>query len=212
MKVGVLGSGEVGQTIADGFLQRGHHVAIGSRTPEKLDDYVKRQRNMLLAGDFARVAKFGEILVLATKFRGTKSAIDLAGVENFDGKIVIDVTNPLKGGEGKSPELSIGFTDSAGETVQRWLPTARVVKAFNAVGSALMIDPEFVDGPPSMFIAGNDDEAKKTVSGIAESFGWDPVDCGPIERSRLLEQLAILWIQRGIATGKWHHAFKLLQR
>ena len=204
MKVGVLGSGEVGQTIADGFLQRGHHVAIGSRTPEKLDDYVKRQRNMLLAGALAATNGSSE--------SGTKSAIDLAGVENFDGKIVIDVTNPLKGGEGKSPELSIGFTDSAGETVQRWLPTARVVKAFNAVGSALMIDPEFVDGPPSMFIAGNDDEAKKTVSGIAESFGWDPVDCGPIERSRLLEPLAILWIQRGIATGKWHHAFKLLQR
>ncbi|MGR4065677.1 MAG: NADPH-dependent F420 reductase [Vulcanimicrobiaceae bacterium] len=212
MKVGILGSGEVGQTLADGFLQRGHHVAIGSRTPEKLDDYVKRQRNMLLAGDFARVAKFGEILVIATKFRGTKSAIDLAGPENFAGKIVIDVTNPIKGSEGKAPDLLVGFTDSAGETIQRWLPKSRVVKAFNAVGSALMIDPEFADGPPTMFIAGNDEDAKKTVTGILESFGWDAVDAGPIERSRLLEPLAILWILRGMSTGKWHHAFKLLQR
>jgi 8-hydroxy-5-deazaflavin:NADPH oxidoreductase len=199
MKVGIIGSGDVGQALAAGFESRGHEVKIGSRDPKK-------------GSPFAEVAKWGDLLVVATLWSGTKSALDLAGPASFRGKVVMDVTNPLEFEEGKGARLALGHTDSGGEQVQRWLPGAKVVKAFNTVGYAHMVDPRFEEGRPDMFIAGDDPDAKKTVTQITESFGWGVIDAGGIEASRLLEPLCILWVDYGVKTGTWNHAFKLLRK
>jgi len=210
MRVGILGSGDVGKTLAGGFAGLGHEVKIGSRDPGKLEDWLEKTGPKASAGTFAEAAAFGEILVLSTLWGGTEHAIQLAEVENFAGKVVIDTTNPLSFEGG--PHLAIGHTDSGGEQVQRWLPAARVVKAFNMVGYAHMVHPDFPGGPPDMFICGNDDEAKKTVTGILKDFGWPAIDIGGIEGSRLLEPMCILWVAYGARTGGWNHAFKMLRK
>jgi len=212
MHVGILGSGDVGKALARGFLSRGHTVTIGSREPSKLADFVREHPEKLTAKNFADTARESEIVVVATLFAGTQSALQLAGAENFAGKIVIDATNPLKFEPGKPPSLSVSGADSAGESVQRWLPGAMVVKAFNTVGNALFVDPHFAEGKPTMFVAGNDDAAKNRVAQIAESFGWDVLDAGPISSARYLEAIAMVWIDYAIRTGTWQHAFKLLRK
>ena len=211
VKVGVLGSGDVGKVLAGGFLKLGHEVRIGSRSPEKLQEWAAGAGGGASTGTFAEAAKFGDIVVLATHGEGTQSAVELAGAGNFDGKVVIDATNPLDFSSG-GPQLSIGFNDSLGERVQRWLPNARIVKAFNTVGNAHMIDPQFPGGPPTMFIAGNDADAKKLVTQVSEAWGWDVADLGGIEASRYLEPMCMAWVVYGIRTGSWNHAFKLLRR
>jgi predicted dinucleotide-binding enzyme len=212
MRVGILGSGDVGQALGTGFLSRGHEVKIGSRDPKKLADWVKASGAKASAGTFVDVAMWGEVLVLATLWGGTKGAIDLAGAASFKDKVVMDVTNPLVFAEGKPLALALGHTDSGGEQVQRWLPGAKVVKAFNTVGHAHMVDPKFPGGPPDMFICGDDEGAKKTVAEITKSFGWGVIDTGGIEGARLLEPLCIIWVGYGIKTGTWNHAYKLLRK
>jgi predicted dinucleotide-binding enzyme len=125
--------------------------------------------------------------------------------------VLIDATNPLASGP-TGPALALGHTDSGGEQVQRWVPGARVVKAFNSVGNAHMVNPQFPGGPPDMFIAGNDPDAKKVVAELTRSLGWGVIDMGGIEGARLLEPLCILWVGYGMRTGTWNHAFKLLRR
>ena len=157
---------------------------------------------------------FGEIIVIATSWEGTSNAIKLADPRNFSGKIVIDVTNPLDFSKGMPPKLSIGYSDSAGETIQRQIPEAKVVKAFNIVGNPHFINPDFPQGgPPTMFIAGDDEGAKRVVTNdILTKLGWETVDIGGIEGSRLLEPLAFLWITCYFRTGNGNHAFKLLRK
>ena len=165
MKIGVIGSGDVGQRLADGFIDLGHTVKIGSHDPnqKKVIGWIdKHDKERALSGTFAEAASFGELNILATSWAGTAEAIRMVDPQNFAGKIVIDVTNPLEFSEGMPPRLAVGYTDSAGETVQRMLPNSKVVKAFNIVGNPHMIHPDFPSGPPTMFICGNDDEAKKT--------------------------------------------------
>ncbi len=212
MKVGILGSGDVGKTLGAGFASLGHEAKIGSRDPGKLKEWVEKTGPQASAGTFAEAAEVGEVVVVATLWSGTKHAIQLAGPENFAGKVVIDATNPLLFDQPGGPRLALGNTDSGGEQVQRWLPAARVVKAFNTVGHAHMVHPDFPGGPPDMFICGNDEEAKKTVTGILKDFGWPAIDVGGIEGARLLEPLCILWVGYGIRTGTWNHAFKLLRK
>jgi len=211
MKIGILGTGDVGRVLGAGFAALGHEVKIGSRNPqqEKVREWLKNAGPKASAGTFAEAAAFGEIAVLATLWTGTENAIKLAGPQNLAGKVVIDTTNPLDFSAG-TPRLSVGNIDSAGERVQRWLPQAKVVKAFNHVGNAHFVRPQFPDGPPTMFICGNDDGAKKTVTGLLEAFGWPVIDIGGIEGSRHLEPLAMLWILHGSRTNTWNHAFKLL--
>lgn len=207
MQVGILGTGLVAQALARGFRGTGHDVRIGTRDPGG------DKARSLGAVTFADAARFGELAVLATLWSGTENVIRLAGPDNFAGKVVIDTTNPLDSSHGPPPRLAVGFDDSAGEQVQRWLPQARVVKAFNIVGNAFMVQPQFPGGPPDMFICGNDAAAKQTVTDICRSFGWPgALDLGGIEMARYLEPLAMVWIVYGFGTGSWNHAFKLLRK
>jgi predicted dinucleotide-binding enzyme len=215
MKVGILGTGDVGRALGKGFLSRGHDVMMGTRDPSatKVREWVAKAGKRASTGTFAETAAYGELLVLALLGSGTESALRLAGAENFRGKVVIDATNPLRFEPNKPPGLTVGHTDSRGEEVQRWLPDARVVKAFNIVGNAHMVDPEFPGGPPDMFICGNDPEAKKIVTGVCRSFGWPgAIDIGGIEGARELEPLCILWVKACIATSSWNNAFKFLRK
>lgn len=211
VRVGILGSGDVGKALARGFLMLGHEVKIGSRDPEKLADFVAAEGERASAGTFEQTAKFGDVLVLATLGAAAESAIEMAGKSNFDNKVLIDTTNPLDFSTG-APRLSVGFNDSLGEQVQRLLPKARVVKAFNTVGNTHMVKPDFPNGPPTMFLAGNDDESKRLVSQICEHFGWDVSDLGGIESSRYLEPMCMAWVVHGIRSQSWNHAFKLLKK
>jgi hypothetical protein len=212
MKIGILGSGDVGLRLADSFIAIGHTVKVGTRSPEKIASWAAKHSSSASAGSFSDAASFGEIIVLATLWEGKPSALQLAGAKNFSGKVVIDVTNPLDFSKGAPPGLAVGHTDSGGETVQRLLPEARVVKAFNIVGNPHMFKPDFPGGPPTMFICGNDERAKKLVTEILAAFGWETVDIGGIEDSRFLEPLAMLWITYYFKTGTGNHAFKLLQK
>jgi predicted dinucleotide-binding enzyme len=206
--IGILGSGDVGRALAAGFAGLGHDVKIGSRDPEKLREWAEG-REHVSTGTFAETARFGDVLVLATLGVATEEAIRLAGIDAFDGKVVIDTTNPLDFSTGM-PRLSIGHTDSLGEVVQRLLPKARVVKAFNTVGNTLMVNPKLPGGPPDMFLCGNDDDAKKIVTQVCAHFGWGVVDLGGIEGSRYLEPMCLAWVLHGIRSGSWGHAYKLL--
>ncbi|MBI5553952.1 MAG: NAD(P)-binding domain-containing protein [Candidatus Diapherotrites archaeon] len=211
MKIGIIGSGMVGQSLAKGFVGSGHEVMMGTRSPQKLDAFVKTVN--VLVGSMAEAAAFGKLLVLATKWEGTEAAIELAGEKNFEGKTVIDVTNPLKfEQENQPPTLDVGFPASAGMMVQHWLPQAHVVKAFNSVPAAYMVSPNLSEGHPDLFICGNDSTAKQTVREIAQKWGWPVQDMGGIEQAYLLEALAMLWIRYGFLNNHWTHAFKLLQK
>jgi 8-hydroxy-5-deazaflavin:NADPH oxidoreductase len=212
-RVGVLGSGEVGRRLAQRFGSRGHAVMIGSRDPDKLElrEWLAGEGAGLQAGTFAHAAEHGELLVLAVLGNAAEEAIARAGPENFSGKLVIDATNPLDFSRGFPPKLSISGEDSLGERVQRALPGAKVVKAFNTIGNAYFVDPTFSEGQPTMLIAGNDEGAKRTVADVLAEFGWsDTVDLGGIEGSRELEAICIAWIKLGGARGSWDHGFKLL--
>jgi 8-hydroxy-5-deazaflavin:NADPH oxidoreductase len=213
MKIGILGSGDVGKKLGTGFISIGHEVMLGSRDPgsDNVTGWIAANGAGASGGTFEQTARFGEVIALATLWSGTENALKLAGVKNLAGKVVIDATNPLVFEENKPPRLALGLSDSGGEQVQRWLPGARVVKCFNIVGSPHMVHPSFDGGPPDMFIAGDDEEAKKTVTAFLKQFGWSVIDIGGIEGARLLEPLCILWVVYGIRTGTWHHAFKLLR-
>lgn len=211
MNVGIIGSGDVGQKLGDGFIELGHKVMIGSRDTNKLAAWVGKHKDRASAGSFSQAAEFGDLVVIATLWAGTKSAIEMTGAKNFSSKVVIDVTNPLDFSS-MPPKMAVGGNDSAGETVQRLLPGAKVVKAFNTVGNPHMVHPQFQEGKPTMFICGNDEGAKKTVTDIVTAFGWDCVDIGGIEGSRQLEQLAMLWIIYYFRTNTGNHAFKLLRK
>ena len=213
MKVGILGSGDVGLKLGDGFLALGHMVKIGTRntSKENVKSWIARHDKNATAGSFEETASFGDIIILATLWSGTSDAINLANPRNFAGKVTIDVTNPLDFSKGV-PTLALGHTSSGGETVQKLLPDAKVVKAFNTVGNPHFFHPDFPGGPPTMFICGNDSDAKKQVTKILSDFGWEAVDMGGIEGSRLLEPLAMLWVNYYFKTSTGNHAFKLLRK
>jgi predicted dinucleotide-binding enzyme len=214
MKIGILGTGDVGKALSAGFSKLGYEVKIGTRDPnsDKSHSLVKNSSGKVSVGTFNEAASFGDIIVLATLWSGTENAIKIAGKENFKSKVVIDTTNPLDFSQGMPPKLTHGHTDSGGEQVQRWLPDARIVKAFNIVGNAHMVNPNFPGGPPDMFICGNDAQAKKTVTDFLKNFGWSTIDIGGIEGARLLEPMCILWVLYGIQNNSWNHAFKLLKK
>lgn len=212
-KIGILGSGMVGQALAKGFLKSGYDVKIGSRDAGKLSDFLKETGNKASAGSFPDAAAFGETIVLCCKGTVVDEVIRMAGKTNFEGKVVIDVTNPLLfEEEGKPPTLTTGFPESLGQKIQQLLPNAKVVKAFNIVSNAYMCNPKLQEGVPDMFIAGNDANAKRTVTEIASKWGWPVHDIGGIEQAALLEALAMIWIRYAFMNNHWTHAFKLLKK
>ncbi len=212
MKIGILGSGGVATVLASGFLKHGHMVKVGSRSPEKLGDWAKENPTGS-TGTFAEAAAFGDVVVLAVKGTAAGEALRLAGAENLAGKPVMDACNPITDAPPVNGVLQF-FTDinkSLMETLQLEFPKAHFVKAFNSVGSYCMIDPEFAGGKPTMFICGNNAEAKKTVGGIIEHLGWEVEDMGPAEAARAIEPLCLLWCIPGFIKNDWSHAFKMLR-
>jgi 8-hydroxy-5-deazaflavin:NADPH oxidoreductase len=212
-RVGVLGTGEVGRQLAAGFRSRGHHVIIGSRDPAKpeLRDWLSDGGAGIESGTFRQAAQGGELLVLAVLGNAAEEVMAAAGVQNFRDKVVIDTMNPLDFSRGFPPTLSISGDDSLGERVQRALPGAKVVKAFNTIGNPYFVDPHFSGGRPTMLIAGDDEGAKRTVTDLLADFGWsDVVDLGGIQGSRELEAICIAWVKIGGARGAWDHGFQLL--
>ncbi len=212
-RIGVLGSGEVGRRLAFGFAQCGHDVMIGSREPGKpeLGEWIDADGAGVAAGTFHDTAAHGDLLALAVLGNAAEEAIALAGPAHFSGKVVIDAMNPLDFSGGFPPKLSICGEDSLGERVQRAIPDAKVVKAFNTIGSPFFFRPQFTEGLPTMLIAGDNAQAKSTVSDVFVDFGWpEPIDIGGIEGSRELEAICIAWVKIGGTRGAWDHGFKLL--
>ncbi len=213
MNIGVVGSGVVGQTLAAGFLKHGHSVVIGTRDPAKLKDWAAKQAGAAVTS-LAEAAAFGDVVVLAVGGAVALDALGQIGAGAIDGKTIIDATNPIGGGPPVNGVLTFftTLTDSLMERLQKAYPNAHFVKAFNSVGNALMVDPQFAGGRPTMFICGNNAEAKTTVAGICDQFGWDVEDMGAVEAARAIEPLCMLWCIPGIAKGDWSpHAFKLLK-
>lgn len=213
MKFGIIGSGVVGQTLGTGLIGLGHEVMIGSREANnpKLQEWLAKNGEKAREGTFAETAAFGDIVILATLWSGTENALRLADPKNLEGKVLIDATNPLAFGP-SGPGLAVGFNTSGGEQIQGWASGARVVKAFNIVTAPLMINASALGETPDMFIAGNDAEAKKTVTEILEAFGWPVIDVGGIEESRLIEPLGMLWVKYYFQTKSPNHAFKLIRK
>src|SRR5438445_3937406 len=211
MKVGVLGSGDVAKSLAGGFLKHGHEVMVGTRKPAKLADWTAKNPKGRV-GKFGDAAEFAELVVLAVKGTAAADALRAAGAANLGGKCVIDATNPVVDSPPTNGVLKFftNLDESLMERSQREFKNARFVKAFNSVGSAHMVNPQFKGGKPTMFICGNDDAAKKTVIGILDQFGWETADMGKAEAARAIEPLCILWCIRGFLRNDWKHAFKLL--
>ena len=211
-RVGILGSGVVGQQLGRGFAKHGFDVMLGSRDPAKLEPWRKKTSGKVSIGTFAQAAAHGEVVILALHGGATEDAIDLAGAKNFSGKLVLDATNPLDFSHGMPPGLLLGTTDSLGERVQKKLPDARVVKCFNTVGNVQMVDPKFQEGVPPMLICGNDADAKKRADAILRELGWPgAMDVGGIEGARWLEAIVPLWVRAGQALNTFGHAFKAVR-
>jgi 8-hydroxy-5-deazaflavin:NADPH oxidoreductase len=210
-KIGVIGSGQVGKVLAAGFKKHGHDVMIGSREPDKLNEWSASAG--IATGDFAKTAAFADIVVLAVKGGIAAEALGLAGAANLRGKIIIDATNPIAEAPPQDGVLRF-FTDlseSLMEKLQSAHPDAHFVKAFSCVGNALMVNPQLPGGRPTMFIAGNNDAARATVTRILDTFGWDAEDMGKATAARAIEPLCILWCIPGMLRGQWNHAFKLVR-
>ncbi|HEX6706566.1 MAG TPA: NAD(P)-binding domain-containing protein [Albitalea sp.] len=213
MKIGILGSGNVAQSLGAGLLKHGHQVALGTGSPAKLADW-SAQHPKARVGSFADAAEFGELVILSVKGKAAVEAVQAAGAQRLAGKVVIDTTNPIADAAPVDGVLQFftGPNESLLEQLQREFPQIRFVKAFNSVGAAHMVDPSFQGGPPTMFIAGNDEAARKTVSGIVRELGWDVADMGTATAARAIEPLCMLWCIPGLARNEWTHAFRLLKR
>jgi predicted dinucleotide-binding enzyme len=212
MKIGIIGSGEVAQTLGSGFLKHGHEVMLGTREVAKLADWTKANPKGR-AGSFADTAKFADVAVLAVKGTITADAVRAAGAANLANKVVIDATNPIADAPPVNGVLrfTTNLDESMLERVQREFPGIRFVKAFNSVGSGRMVNPQFAGGKPTMFICGNDAVAKQTVTGLLDQFGWEAADMGAVEAARAIEPLCMLWCIPGFRDNSWTHAFKLLR-
>lgn len=209
-KIGILGSGVVAKSLAGGFLKYGYEVMMGTRDIEKLNNFTDKAN----VGSFSETSKWAEIIVLACKGSAAEEVLKLAGSDNLNGKTIIDTTNPISDLPPENGVLRF-FTDlnlSLMEKLQHHTPEAHFVKCFSCVGNAFMVDPDFPDGKPTMFICGNNPEAKKEVESILSKFGWEYVDMGSEEAARAIEPLCMLWCIPGILSNSWNHAFRLLKK
>jgi len=212
MNVGIIGSGVVAQTLGGGFLKHGHAVRLGTRTPAKLAEWAAQHPGGRV-GSSTEAVQFGELLVLAVKGTAALLALQAVSAEELAGKVMIDATNPIVDGPPEHGLLRFftSLEDSLMERLQREFPYTRFVKGFNSVGNARMVNPAFAQGPPTMFICGNDAKAKQVVTSVLEEFGWESEDLGGVEAARAIEPLCILWCIPGFLRGEWTHAFKVLR-
>jgi 8-hydroxy-5-deazaflavin:NADPH oxidoreductase len=213
VKVGILGSGDVGKVLARGFLKNGYQVAIGSDHPEKLAEF-KRENPEMETATFEEAAQSGDIVVVCVKGTVAEKIVEKVK-KHITGKTVIDTTNPIADAPPQNGVLKYftSLEESLMERLQKIAPDAQFVKAFNSIGSSLMINPEFGDDTkPTMFICGNNDDAKKKVREILEKFGFEVEDMGKVESARAIEPLCILWCIPGFLRNEWSHAFKLLKK
>lgn len=213
MKIAILGSGVVGETLANGFLKKGHDVVRASREPSKLEGWKSGAGAKASVAKFEDAAKGADVVVLAVKGAAAEKVIDACGA-TIDGKIVLDATNPIAE---KPPvdgvlQFFTGPNESLMEKLQAKAAKARFVKCFSCVGNAWMVDPDFGGQKPTMFICGNDDAAKAQTKEILTSFGWETKDMGAAASARAIEPLCMLWCIPGLRGGSWSHAFKLLQK
>jgi predicted dinucleotide-binding enzyme len=211
-KIGIIGSGIVGQTLADGFLGHGYAVKRGSRDPGKLADWKAAAKGDASTGTMSETAAWAEIVVLAVKGTGAEASIDEAGAGNLAGKLVIDATNPIADAPPKNGALTYftGANESLLERLQAKAPAARFVKAWNSCGAAMMVNPKLAIAP-TMFICGSDAAAKQDTAAILKQFGWDALDVGGIELGHAVEALCILWCAPGFLHNDWAHAFAYLK-
>jgi 8-hydroxy-5-deazaflavin:NADPH oxidoreductase len=212
-KVAVLGSGQVGQALADGFLKHGHEVMRASRDPKKLAEWKSGAGSKAHTGTFAEAAKWGQSIVLAVKGTAAEAAIEQAGAGNLAGKTVMDATNPIADLPPQNGVLRFftNLDESLMERLERKAPAANFVKVFSCVGNAFMVNPSFPGGPPTMFICGKSAPAKAEVRAVLDQFGWETADMGASEAARAIEPLCMLWCIPGLTSGQWTHAFKLLK-
>jgi NADPH-dependent F420 reductase len=215
MNIGILGTGMVGEALATKLAQLGHKVMMGSRTAnnENAAKWAAKNGPAASQGTFADATAFGEVVFLCTKGDITLDVVRSLGAPVFNGKVVVDVSNPLDFSKGMPPSLLICNTSSLAEEVQKTLPSAKVVKTLNIVNCQVMIDPVKTAGEPTMLISGNDRDAKATVTGLLKSFGWkDIIDLGDIKTARATEMLVPLWLSLFNTFGNPHFAFKIVGR
>lgn len=212
MRIGIIGSGEVARTLGDGLVEAGHSVMIGTRDVKRkeLKSWHSKHNKQKSLGSTTEAASFAEVAILATAWHATEDILAQIRPE-LAGKVVIDVTNPIQYNDDEAPELTLGHSMSGGEIVQHSLPDSHVVKTLNIINHANMVQPKYKSGTPTMFICGNNQSAKAHTAEMLEDFGWkDIVDIGPIEKSRILEPLCLLWIEYGVSRGTWDHAISIL--
>jgi 8-hydroxy-5-deazaflavin:NADPH oxidoreductase len=212
-KIGILGSGDVGQILANGFLKYGYDVKIGTRNESKFAEWKAKAGSKASTGSFQEAASFGEIIVLAVKGLVALEVLKMAGEMNLKGKTIIDTTNPI---DDKAPENGVlrfftSLDESLMEQLQKAYPAANFVKSFSIVGNVFMVNPDFNGVKPTMFICGQNENAKSEVKEILDQFGWETEDMGAIEAARAIEPLCMLWCIPGFIKNQWGHAFKLLK-
>ena len=216
MKIGILGTGVVGSTIGTRLVQLGHEVMMGSRTPqnEKASAWAATAGERASIGTFADAASFGEMILNCTSGVASLAALEQAGASNLSGKILVDIANPLDFSQGFPPSLSVCNTDSLGEQIQSAYPDLRVVKTLNTMTSSVMVDPTRVPGDHSVFLSGNDADAKEQVAALLESFGWkrqNIIALGDITTSRGTEMLLPVWVRLWGALGDANFNFAVVR-
>jgi 8-hydroxy-5-deazaflavin:NADPH oxidoreductase len=214
VKIGIIGSGDAAQSLATGLLAASHEVMLGTRDPgrKSLQAWNKQQDNKAELGSTTEAAAYGEVAFLAVAWHAADDVLTLVRPE-LAGKVVIDVTNPIIYNDDEAPALSVGHTISGGEIVQQNLPDSHVVKTLNYINHANIANPEYSEGTPIMFVCGNNDSAKQQVRELLADLGWhDILNLGPIEKSRLLEPLCLLWVEYGVNRDTWNHAFSVLEK
>lgn len=212
LKVAVIGSGIVGEVLANGFLKHGYEVMRASREPGKLAEWKSGAGARATTGTFEQGAAYGDLIVLAVKGTAAESAVKLCGPARLKGKTVVDATNPIADAAPVNGVLQFfsEINSSLMERLQKLAPEAHFVKAFSCVGNSYMVNPSFPGGKPSMFICGNNEGAKATVREVLTQFGWETEDMGAVEAARAIEPLCMLWCIPGLTHNHWNHAFKLL--
>ena len=206
MNIGIIGTGNMGGTIGKGWAAAGHKVLFGSRDPKKGAELAKSAGPNATSGTYQEAVAFGEVVLLATPWHSTQQAIKAAG--SFNGKILIDCTNPLLQ---DFSGLAVGYNTSSGEMVAEWANGARVVKAFNSIGSAHIANPKFGGQSADGYYCGDDEASKKVAAQLIKDLHLDPVDCGPLKNARLLEPLAFLWVYLAFNKGAMNTAWKLIR-